>query len=171
LIGGTGQVTQAAARPAGGQNRGGGGGGRRAAARTLPAGFAAMPSGEVGPNGFPTVQFDEKHVPAALSLPNPVVESLGANPGPPPTGGDVFQREWIDACKGKSNGVVHGTSSKTHCDFDYSGTMIEQMLLGLVAHRVGKKITYDPATGRVTNAPEANDYLKRTYRSGWTLNG
>ena len=29
----------------------------------------------------------------------------------------------------------------------------------------------DPATGRVTNAPEANDYLKRTYRSGWTLNG
>jgi hypothetical protein len=49
--------------------------------------------------------------------------------------------------------------------------MIEQMLLGLVAHRVGKKITYDPVTGRVTNAPEANDYLKRTYRSGWTLNG
>ena len=73
--------------------------------------------------------------------------------------------------KGKSSNVTHGTSSKTHCDFDYSGTMMEQMLLGLVAHRVGKKITYDPATGRVTNAPEANDYLKRTYRSGWTLNG
>ena len=49
--------------------------------------------------------------------------------------------------------------------------MMEQMLLGLVAHRVGKKITYDPATGRVTNVSEANDYLKRTYRSGWTLNG
>jgi len=90
---------------------------------------------------------------------------------PRPAGGDVFQQEWLDACKGKYNGVTHGTSSKTHCDFDYSGTMIEQMLLGLVAHRVGKKITYDPATGRVTNAPEANDYLKRTYRSGWTLNG
>ena len=90
---------------------------------------------------------------------------------PRPAGGDVFQEEWLDACKGKSNNVTHGTSSKTHCDFDYSGTMMEQMLLGLVAHKVGKKITYDPATGRVTNAPEANDYLKRTYRAGWTLNG
>ena len=38
---------------------------------------------------------------------------------------------------------MHGTSSKTHCDFDYSGTMIEQMLLGLVAHRAGKKLEYD----------------------------
>ncbi len=83
----------------------------------------------------------------------------------------MFQREWIDACKGKNSGVVHGTSSKTHCDFDYSGSMMEQMLLGLVAHRVGKALEYDPATGRVTNSSEANDYLKRPYRSGWTLNG
>jgi hypothetical protein len=86
-------------------------------------------------------------------------------------GGDVFQQEWIDACKGKYNGVTHGTSSKTHCDFDYSGTMIEQMLLGLVAHRVGKRLEYDGATGRVTNSSEANEYLKRTYRPNWTLNG
>jgi hypothetical protein len=49
--------------------------------------------------------------------------------------------------------------------------MIEQMLLGLVAHRAGKRLEYDPATGRVTNAPEANDYLKREYRPNWTLNG
>ena len=44
----------------------------------------------------------------------------------------------------------HGTSSKTHCDFDYSGTMIEQMLLGLVAHRAGKRLEYDPKSGKVT---------------------
>jgi hypothetical protein len=49
--------------------------------------------------------------------------------------------------------------------------MIEQMLLGLVAHRAGKRLDYDPATGRITNMSEANDWLKRTYRSGWTLNG
>jgi hypothetical protein len=113
-------------------------------------------------------------IPAALGMANTNVQSILAaeqSGAPRPAGGDVFQAEWLDACKGKSNSVTHGTSSKTHCDFDYSGTMIEQMLLGLVAHRVGKKITYDPATGRVTNAPEANDYLKRTYRSGWTRNG
>ena len=83
----------------------------------------------------------------------------------------MFQREWLDACKGKYNSVKHGTSSKTHCDFDYSGSMMEQMLLGLVAHRAGKKLEYDQATGRVTNSTEANDYLKREYRGGWTLNG
>ena len=84
---------------------------------------------------------------------------------------DPFQLEWISACKGKNDGAVHGTSSKTHCDFDYSGVMVEQMLLGLVAHRAGKKLEYDPLEGRITNAPEANDYLKRQYRKNWTLDG
>ena len=73
-----------------------------------------------------------------------------------------FQKEWTDACKG---------DLKTSCDFDYSGTLIEQMLLGHVAYRVGKKIEYDGASGRVTNNAEANDLLSRKYRSGWTLNG
>ena len=79
----------------------------------------------------------------------------------PPVGG--FQKEWIDACKDRSK--------KTHCDFDYSGTMIETMLLGLVAYRAGKKIAYDPEKGVVTDNPEANALLSRKYREGWTLNG
>jgi hypothetical protein len=78
----------------------------------------------------------------------------------PPLG--HFQREWVDACKG---------DLKTHCDFDYGGTAIEQMLLGLVAYRVGKKIGYDGKRGRVTNSAEANTLLSRKYRPGWTLNG
>ena len=45
------------------------------------------------------------------------------------------------------------------------------MLLGLAAYRVGKKIDYDGASGRVTNCPAANDLLRRPYRPGWTLNG
>ncbi len=49
--------------------------------------------------------------------------------------------------------------------------MIEMMLLGLVAYRVGKKIEYNPTDGRVTNISQANDFLSRQYRSGWTLNG
>jgi len=78
----------------------------------------------------------------------------------PPLG--HFQKEWFDACKG---------NLKTSCYFNYSGQMIEQMLLGLVAYRAGKKIEYDGATGRVTNAPEANALLRHEYRQGWTLNG
>jgi predicted dehydrogenase len=78
----------------------------------------------------------------------------------PPVG--HFQKEWTNACKG---------NLKTSCDFEYGGTMIEMMLLGLVAYRVGKKLDYDSATGRVTNSDEANALLSRKYREGWTLNG
>ncbi len=49
--------------------------------------------------------------------------------------------------------------------------MTEQMMLGLVAYRVGRKLEYDGATGRVTNVPEANDLLRRKYRPGWSLDG
>lgn len=78
----------------------------------------------------------------------------------PPLGD--FQKEWINACKG---------SLKTSCDFDYNGKMTEMMLLGLVAYRIGKKISYDGVAGRVTSSPEGNELLRRAYRSGWTLNG
>lgn len=78
----------------------------------------------------------------------------------PPMGN--FQRQWINACKG---------NLKTPCDFDYAGKMIEMMMLGLVAYRVGKKVNYDPSIGRCTDCSEANEVLHRTYRQGWTLNG
>jgi predicted dehydrogenase len=79
----------------------------------------------------------------------------------PPVG--HFQRQWLDACKDPSR--------KTACDFEYSGNMIEQMLLGLIAYRVGKKLEYDGANGKITNCPEANEFIGRNYREGWVLNG
>jgi predicted dehydrogenase len=79
---------------------------------------------------------------------------------PPPIG--QFQKQWVKACK---------DGGSTACDFEYHGNMIEQMLLGLVAYRVGKKLDYDGAAGRVANSPEADALLKHTYRTGWTLDG
>ena len=73
-----------------------------------------------------------------------------------------FQKQWINACK---------SDLKTACDFEYSGNMIENMLLGMVAYRVGKKIEYDNVAGKVTNSPEADALLRRKYRDGWPLNG
>ena len=78
----------------------------------------------------------------------------------PPLGN--FQQQWISACKG---------GLKTSCDFGYASDMIEMMLLGLVAYRIGRKIKYDGATGQVTDCPEAGPYLRHSYRDGWTLNG
>jgi predicted dehydrogenase len=74
-----------------------------------------------------------------------------------------FQKQWFDACK--------DPSKPTACDFEYSSYMIEQMLLGLVAYRVGKKFQYDGATGRAIDCPEANQYMSKPYREGWKLEG
>ncbi len=72
-----------------------------------------------------------------------------------------FQREWINAAKG---------DLKTSCNFDYSGLMVEQLMLGLVAYRAGRKLAYDGRTG-LTDDAEANTHLARPYRKGWVMNG
>jgi hypothetical protein len=137
--------------------------------------MTAMPSTDPAANGFPVIQMIEGGIPAGLGLPNTTIaQMLEAQRTNRPVGRNadaLFQQEWLDACKGRSNNIKHGISSKTNCDFDYAGTMMEQMLLGLVAHRAGKRLEYDGATGRITNMAEANDWLKRQYRPGWTING
>jgi len=35
--------------------------------------------------------------------------------------------------------------------------------------RAGRKIFYDGENMRVTNLPQANDYLRREYRQGWSV--
>ncbi len=72
-----------------------------------------------------------------------------------------FQGEWINAAKG---------DLQTTCNFDYGGTMIEMMLLGLVAYRAETEIAYDGATGK-TDSAKADQYLTGNYRDGWNLVG
>jgi len=69
-------------------------------------------------------------------------------------------QEWIRACKG---------GPKPSANFDYSGPLTETILLGNVAARAGEKLYWDGPNFKVTNAPEANKYLKREYREGWQL--
>jgi len=71
-------------------------------------------------------------------------------------------KEWIVACK---------TGKPTTCNFDYSGALVENNLLALAAYRVGKKLEYDAKNIRATNCPEADKYIRKTYRKGWVLNG
>lgn len=68
--------------------------------------------------------------------------------------------DWVVACKG---------GAPTMCDFEYSGLLTEANHLGNVAYRTGKKIRWDTEAMRVTNAPEAEQYVKREYRKGWKL--
>jgi len=75
--------------------------------------------------------------------------------------------EWVEACKG---GAPAGSN------FDFAGPLAEAVLLGNVALRPGLredltlfKLEWDPAQFRFSNADEANQYLKRAYRAGWSL--
>jgi predicted dehydrogenase len=68
--------------------------------------------------------------------------------------------EWINACK---------TGTRSLCDFSYSGRLTEANHLGNVAYRAGKKLEWDTAAMRIPNAPDAERFLKREYRKGWTL--
>ena len=69
-------------------------------------------------------------------------------------------QNWIDACKG---GPPAGSN------FDYAGPLTELVLLGNVAVRTGRRIEWDAKNMKVTNIPEANKYVRREYREGWTL--
>ena len=47
--------------------------------------------------------------------------------------------------------------------------LTEVGLLGLVAMRTGKIIQWDAKGMKATNAPEAETFLKGSYRPGWEL--
>ncbi|MDA1049630.1 MAG: Gfo/Idh/MocA family oxidoreductase [Planctomycetota bacterium] len=69
-------------------------------------------------------------------------------------------QQWIEACK---------TGSRTGSPFTYAGPFTEVVLLGNVAYRVGQTVEFDPATMKVKNVPEANQYLSKPYRKGWEV--
>ena len=69
-------------------------------------------------------------------------------------------QEWIMACK---------TGGPTGCHFGYSGPLTETVLLGTVAHRADMKLDWDPVNLKATNCPEADPFIRREYRKGWTL--
>jgi predicted dehydrogenase len=68
--------------------------------------------------------------------------------------------EWIQACK---------TGKPTTCPFSYGGLLTEANLLGIVAYRTGKKIEWDSTKLEAKKCPEADRYLRKTYRKGWSL--
>lgn len=89
----------------------------------------------------------------------PQPQHLPASPG--------HYQEWIDACRG---GPTCGSN------FDWAGPLAEVVLLGNVALRselrellTRKRLTWDGANLKFPDVPQADAFLKREYRSGWTL--
>lgn len=63
------------------------------------------------------------------------------------------------------------TGGKTSCPFEYSGPLTETVLLGNVAYRSSAKIHWDSEALKATGAPHADQYIRRTYRKDWSVDG
>lgn len=94
---------------------------------------------------------------------HPAVKTIPQTiPRNPFRGSDGQHPEWIEAIK-------QNKPEQCYSRFDIGAELTEIMLLGCVAIRCGKKIEWDSAAMRVTNAPEAAHFIKRENRAGWTL--
>jgi predicted dehydrogenase len=69
-------------------------------------------------------------------------------------------REWLDAIKG-------GPAPLSH--FEYGARLTEIILLGCLSLQLQKKIVWNHAEMKCTNAPEADAILRGQYRDGWKL--
>jgi hypothetical protein len=78
-----------------------------------------------------------------------------------PGGQDGHEKDWVRACKG----------GKPACsNFEYSGPLSEMVLLGNLAVRnPDVRLLWDGPNLKVTNDNEADAYVRRTFRQGWTL--
>jgi hypothetical protein len=68
--------------------------------------------------------------------------------------------EWIAACKG---------GPMPYSNFGFAAYLTEVILLGCIALRVGKKLDWDGPKMRASNAPDAEQFVKRHYLKGWHL--
>jgi predicted dehydrogenase len=98
-------------------------------------------------------------------LPSSLHQSVSTPPRKlPRVQNEAHEMNWADAAKGRA---------EASCPFEYAARLTEVMLLGIVALRAGHRISYDGANMRITNAapngPDANDFLRREPRQGWSL--
>jgi hypothetical protein len=91
------------------------------------------------------------------------------------------QADWVTACK---EGFGKNKHKALTSSFDFSGPLTEAVLMGNLAIRSymlrdqkeknfeypgRKKLLWDGENMKVTNFEQANQYVKREYREGWSL--
>jgi len=70
------------------------------------------------------------------------------------------ENDWIQAIKsGKQAGA----------NFEYAGPLTELTILGRIAIQADARIEWDAANMKITNIPDANKFISKEYRQGWSL--
>jgi hypothetical protein len=95
-------------------------------------------------------------------IPEPKMQAYKRPAKTIPRSPGIFE-EWAEAIK---------AGKKSTTDFSYSAPLTEMMLLGNLATRMAEKnvvLEWDSAAMKVTNLPEANEYVQKVYRQGWSL--
>jgi len=86
--------------------------------------------------------------------PAPTIERI-------PDGQNGHEKDWVRACKG---------GKPASSNFEYSGPLSEMVLLGNLAVRFPEqRLLWDGPNMKVTNDDDADAYVRRKYRAGWTL--
>ena len=81
----------------------------------------------------------------------------------PSPGGTDHYLQFVEACRG---------NGKTSTPFDYSGPLTESVLLGCLATRFPQTtLEWNAKAMKITNKPEANQFVRRQYRKGWEVQG
>ncbi|HEY2721388.1 MAG TPA: Gfo/Idh/MocA family oxidoreductase [Chitinophagaceae bacterium] len=84
--------------------------------------------------------------------------------------------QWVNAC------IAGYGNKKTSSPFEYAGPFVESILMGNLAIRsyimkVGdnypgrKRLIWDAQNMKITNFDDANQFVKRQYSAGWSLEG
>jgi predicted dehydrogenase len=96
----------------------------------------------------------------ARIFPEARMKEIGRPPQTIPRVQGSHQQDWVRNAKaGKKSGA----------DFSYSGPLSEICVLGNVATEVDTRIEWDAENMKVTNHDKANQYVRKTYRKGWSL--
>ena len=102
----------------------------------------------IGPRLIPETKMKE------YTLPEPTLERVES-------GSEGHEQDWVRACK---------DGKPASSNFDHSGPLSEMVLMGNLAVRFpNKRLLWDGENMRVTNDEQANAYVRREYREGWTL--
>ncbi len=70
--------------------------------------------------------------------------------------------EWVE-------GIKENNPNKPMSNFQYAGRLTETVLLGVVALKAGKAIQWDAHAMKARNCPEADQYIHRHYRRGYSI--